>query len=140
MNKGVKMSFGSNLKRLRRDKSLTQNELADISDVKLGHISKLECDSLDPKISTIYKLMKGLDCTADMLLMNDEKTNMKSLLKIIFERVALLPEENQITLIDLMDKYCIAIGFQGFYEEGNKGTILSMQGKTKDFLPDKYKK
>ena len=128
------MSFGSNLKRLRRDKSFTQGDLAKASDVKLGHISKLECDTLEPKISTVYKLMKGLDCNADMLLMDAEKTNMNTILKTQFERAALLPEENQRVLIDLIDKYCMANAFQGFFKEGNKGSLHWMKGKTKDIL------
>ena len=131
------MSFGANLKRLRRDKNFTQGELAKASEVKLGHISKLECDSLDPKISTIYKLMNGLDCSADMLLMDSEKTNMSTILRNQFERAATLPEENQCVLIDLIDKYCMAISFQGYLKEGNKGSLLWMQGKTADVLPSK---
>lgn len=79
--------------------------------------------------------MKGLDCNADMLLMDAEKTNMSTVLKTQFERAALLPEENQRVLIDLIDKYCIAIGFQGFFNEGNKGSLHWMTGKTPDALP-----
>ena len=129
------MSFGSNLKRLRRDRNLTQGELAKASEVKLGHISKLECDSLEPKISTVYKLMNGLKCNADMLLMDTEKTNMSTILKTQFERAASLPEENQRTLIDLIDKYCIAVSFQGYLKEGNKSSLLWVGGKTADVLP-----
>jgi len=129
------MSFGTNLKRLRRDKSLTQGDLAKASGVKLGHISKLECDTLEPKISTVYKLMSGLDCNADMLLMDAEKTNMSTVLKTQFERAALLPEENQRVLVDLIDKYCIATGLQGYLKEGNKSSLFWMTGKTPETLP-----
>jgi len=129
------MSFGSNLKRLRRDKNLTQGELAKASDVKLGHISKLECDSLEPKISTVYKLMKGLDCNADTLLMDEEKTNMSTILRTQFERAATLPEENQRVLIDILDKYCMAVSFQGYLKENNKNSLLWITGKTTDVLP-----
>ena len=129
------MSFGSNLKRLRRDKNLTQGELAKASDVKLGHISKLECDSLEPKISTVYKLMRGLDCNADTLLMDEDKTNMSTILRTQFERAAALPEENQRVLIDILDKYCMAVSFQGYLKENNKNSLLWMTGKTADVLP-----
>ena len=129
------MSFGSNLKRLRRDKNLTQGELAKASDVKLGHISKLECDALEPKISTVYKLMRGLDCNADTLLMDEDKTNMSTILRTQFERAAALPEENQRVLIDILDKYCMAVSFQGYLKENNKNSLLWMTGKTADVLP-----
>ena len=129
------MSFGSNLKRLRRDRNMTQGELAKASEVKLGHISKLECDSLEPKISTVYKLMTGLDCNADILLMDEDKTNMSTILRTQFERAAELPEENQRILIDILDKYCMAISFQGFLKENNKGSLMWLKGKTADVLP-----
>ena len=129
------MSFGSNLKRLRRDKNLTQGELAKASDVKLGHISKLECDTLEPKISTVYKLMNGLDCNADTLLMDEDKTNMSTILRTQFERAAALPEENQRVLIDILDKYCMAVSFQGYLKENNKNSLLWITGKTADVLP-----
>ena len=129
------MSFGSNLKRLRRDKNQTQGDLAKVSDVKMGHISKLECDTLEPKISTVYKLMNGLDCNADTLLMDEDKTNMSTILRTQFERAAALPEENQRVLIDILDKYCMAVSFQGYLKENNKNSLLWMTGKTADVLP-----
>ncbi len=132
------MSFGSNLKRLRRAKSFTQGELSDASDVKFGHISKLECDSLDPKISTVYKLMNGLNCNADDLLMDSSKTNMSTILKTQCERGALLPEENQRVLIEMIDKYCMAIEFQALLKDGNKSSFLWMKGKTADVLPNVF--
>lgn len=132
------MSFGSNLKRLRRTKSLTQGELADQSGVKFGHISKLECDNLDPKLSTLYKLMNGLNCNADDLLMDSAKTNMETILKTQYERAALLPKKNQRVLIEMIDKYCMAIEFQGFLKEGNKSSLLHMKGKTADVIEDVF--
>jgi len=115
--------------------SWTQGELAKATGVKLGHISKLECDTLDPKISTVYKLINGLDCSADTLLLNNENTALSSILKAQYERVAKLPDENQRVLIDVLDKYCNAMGLQGFLNDGNKGSLHWMKGKTPDALP-----
>jgi len=48
--------------------------------------------------------MSVFNCTADMLLLDTEKSNMNTILKTRFERATKLPEENQKVLIDLMDK------------------------------------
>ena len=71
-----------------------------------------------------------------MLLMDTEKTNMSTILKTQFERAATLPEENQRTLIDLIDKYCMAVSFQGYLKEDNKSSRLWVTGKTADVLPN----
>ena len=54
------------------------------------------------------------------------------------ERAALLPEQNQRVLIEMIDKYCIAIEFQGLLKDGNKSSFLWMKGKTADVLPNVF--
>ncbi|WP_369817825.1 helix-turn-helix domain-containing protein, partial [Alcanivorax sp. HI0007] len=51
----TRMALGENLKRLRKLAGLTQGELAAVADMKLGHISKLERNETDAKVSTIHK-------------------------------------------------------------------------------------
>lgn len=110
------MSFGENLKRLRRDKGYTQKELANDAGMKIGHISTLENDDGDPKLSTIYKLMESLGCSADALLFDVEKTGISGALKAQFDRANQLDETSKFTLVDLIDHYCIAEGFQKLME------------------------
>jgi len=133
------MSLGENVKRLRRDKGWTQGELADRSKLGLNLISKIERHSTDIKSSTLYKLMGAFNCTADMLLLDTEKSNMNTILKTQFERTADLPEENQKVLVDLMDKYCKAMAFENFLKEDGKGSLLWLKGKTGDVLPEMNK-
>ncbi len=130
------MSLGENVKRLRRDKGWTQGELADKCKLGLNLISKIERHSPDIKSSTIYKLMDAFNCTADMLLLDTEKSNMNTILKTQFERAADLPEENQKVLIDLLDKYCKAIAFEYLLKDGSKSSFLWLKGKTGDVLPE----
>jgi transcriptional regulator with XRE-family HTH domain len=130
------MSVGENIKRLRRDKGWTQGELANKSKLGINLISKIEKHGTDIKSSTIHKLMDALNCNADMLLLDSEKTNMNTILKAQFERAAELPEENQKIVIDLIDKYCKAIAFEGLLKENGKNSILWMKGKTGKVMPD----
>lgn len=130
------MSLANNVKRLRRDKSWTQGELAENSKLGINLIWKIEKSNPDIKTSTIYKLMNAFNCNADTLLMDSEKTNMNTILKAQFERAAELPEENQKTLIDLIDKYCKAIAFDNFLKKDNKSSLLWIKGKTGDVLPE----
>ncbi|MAA87936.1 MAG: hypothetical protein CME39_09815 [Haliea sp.] len=111
------MSLGDNLRRLRMDKGLTQGDLSNESGVGLGQISKLERNKADPTLSTIYKLMGALDCSADRLLMDKEKAGLSGILKEQFERVSGLPKRDQELLIEIMDKFCIANGLKTMLDE-----------------------
>ena len=106
---GLIVSIGENLKRLRRDKGWTQGELADKCKIRLGQISKIERDETDPKLSTIYSLMNALECSADALLIDTNKSNIDSVMAIALERMKQIPEADKKTLITVIDKYCMAL-------------------------------
>ena len=111
------MSLGDNLKRMRIDRGMTQGDLSNKSGVGLGQISKIERNKADPTASTIYKLMGALDCSADRLLLDKEKSGLTAVLKEQFERIAGLPEGDQEALIRIMDKFCVANGLKTMLDE-----------------------
>jgi transcriptional regulator with XRE-family HTH domain len=55
-------TFGVILKRLREEKGLTQQQLADAIDVKREQITRLEAGPVDPKFSTVKALASALGC------------------------------------------------------------------------------
>lgn len=135
---GINMAFSDNLKRLRRDKGLSQNELAELTGIKSTHISRMESsDESDPKLSTIYKLMSALGCSSEALLMDGQRIGVDGILKISIDRVLGLPDESKKVLIDVIDKYCIAMGMQKIMEDG-KGWFKFHQsaGKNKEMLDE----
>lgn len=111
------MSLGDNLKRMRIDRGMTQGDLSNKSGVGLGQVSKIERNKADPTASTIYKLMAALDCSADRLLLDKEKSGLSAVLKEQFERVAGLPESDQEDLIRIMDKFCVANGLKTMLDD-----------------------
>jgi len=109
--RGDNMAIGENLKRLRREKQLNQGELSKLTGIELNHISKIENGKSDPKLSTIEKLIKGLGCSANSLLM-DEETNLDSMMIACLERTQSLPERAKYVIIDLIDHYCMSYAFK----------------------------
>ncbi len=53
--------FGQHLKKLRVEKGLSQEELANNSDVSLPQITRIERGTINPTICTIKALAIGLD-------------------------------------------------------------------------------
>jgi transcriptional regulator with XRE-family HTH domain len=62
------MKLAMKLKRLRTEKGLTQQALAERAKVSLGYVARLETGHYDPKLSTLRKLAKALGVPVTALL------------------------------------------------------------------------
>lgn len=134
------MSFGENIKRLRKDKGWTQAQLSRASGVKSTHIPKIENETTDPKLSTIYKMITALGCSADTLLMDYEKIGTDGIMKATLERAMKLPEENKIIITDVVDKYCIAAGLEASFSKENRTLFrISTEAPTSAISAEKIK-
>lgn len=126
------MSIGENLKRLRRDKGWTQGELASECGIRLGQISKIERNDTDPKLSTIYALIKALECSPNSLLNDIEKTSLDNVFEMVLERVQKLPNEDKLHLLAVLDKYCIAVSHQNLMATNTVFGASIFNGKTEE--------
>ena len=87
-------SIGETIASLRKQKGMTQNELAEKMNVTDKAVSKWERDLSCPDINTISKLADILDVSVEELLKakkkeNSNTTQMKDLINLIFKAVAL---------------------------------------------------
>jgi transcriptional regulator with XRE-family HTH domain len=60
-------NFGGNVRRARMKKGLTQEELAERAGLDFRQIGFIERGELNPKLRTILKIYKGLDCPVTRL-------------------------------------------------------------------------
>ena len=101
------MSIGSTIKRLRREKNITQEQLAEYLGITSRAISQWECDRTAPDISQIPALCHIFDVSSDVLLGIDIEKNSEEIKKYLSEaaelgnqgkgseRTALLREANR---------------------------------------------
>ena len=87
-------SIGETIASLRKQKGMTQNELAEKMNVTDKAVSKWERDLSCPDINTISKLADILDVSVEELLKAKKKENsntakMKDLINLILKAVAL---------------------------------------------------
>lgn len=61
-------AFGNVLRELRRKAELTQEELAFEAELRRTYISILELGQQQPSLTTILKLAKALNCSAQALM------------------------------------------------------------------------
>lgn len=69
----IVQTFGVVLKLERNNKSLSQEELAHISDLDRTYISMLERGKRQPSLKTIFTLSSALDLTASEMISKVEK-------------------------------------------------------------------
>lgn len=62
------MSIGTTIKKLRRDRNITQEQLAELLGVSTNAVSQWECDKTAPDISNLPVLANIFEVSADVLL------------------------------------------------------------------------
>lgn len=81
----VKKSFGEKVKRLRKKRNLTQEQLAEMIDISPRNLSKIEVGECFVKAETLERLLIALNVSTEELFANNHiKTNSELLEDINF--------------------------------------------------------
>ena len=100
-------TIGEMISSLRKEKGMTQNELAEKMNVTDKAVSKWERDLSCPDINTISKLANILNVSVDELLQAKKKENsntkLKDLINLIFKAVA-LAMGIAVVVLNILDK------------------------------------
>ena len=75
-----KKKFGEKIKRLRKYRGLTQEQLAEMIDIDPRNLSRIEVGSSFVKADTIEKLIKALNVTSEDLFTNEHIKTVDELL------------------------------------------------------------
>ncbi|MEM3788441.1 MAG: CBS domain-containing protein [Candidatus Bathyarchaeia archaeon] len=89
---------GSMLRKLRVEAKLTQKKLAELVGVSQAHIAKIEQEKVDPRLSTVNKILK--------VLTEGKEVKCKDLMTggVIFAR----PEDNVLKVSEIMVRHAIS--------------------------------
>jgi len=96
----VDMQFPERLARLRKEKGLTQQALADMTGISLIQIHRYENGGSQPSLEALRKLATGLSVSADTLVFEDTERGPDEELKLQFEAVSQFdPDEKHIVKV-----------------------------------------
>lgn len=73
------MSIGENIKRIRKEKGLTQKELADKCNLSRSYLADVERDRYNPSLDTLMVIAKNLDVKVSTLLGENEEFDYDSI-------------------------------------------------------------
>lgn len=101
------MDFGEKIKNIRKEKKMTQKQMANILNVSRQAISNWENNKNFPDLEMIIKISRFFSLTLDELILGDDDTMTKKLIKDGSE--VRLVKMNMITII--VASFLLLIGF-----------------------------
>ena len=66
--KRVLQYLGANIRRERTARAITQEKLAELADLNIRTVQKIEAGSINVLITTVLRIQKALDCPWNKLL------------------------------------------------------------------------
>lgn len=113
------MNIGENIKQFRKNKKITQKELAEKIGVTDSAITKYEKGDREPNIETLNKIATALGVTINDLVKNEEKASNKNSIGIRFLDRSKLPDEKEqiIKVVEEMYEFINATGDENQLEE-----------------------
>ena len=97
------MAFSERLGRLRKQRQLTQQALADLAGIHLTQIQRYEAGSAQPTLDVMKKLAVALTASTDWLIFEDDERGPDDELRLHFEALRQFDEDERKTLLDVLD-------------------------------------
>ena len=91
----IKKTLGEKIKRVRKQRGLTQEQLAEMIDIAPKNLSKIEVGSCFVTAETLEKLLVALNVTTEELFANDHIKEPKELLSEIYEQLDSIQNNQQ---------------------------------------------
>ncbi|MEJ2418938.1 MAG: helix-turn-helix transcriptional regulator [Exilibacterium sp.] len=97
------MPIPGKLSQIRKEKGLSQQALADAIGLHVNQIKRYETGSSQPSLDTLKKISKALRVSIDSLVFDDEETGPSEALRLQFEAISRMPEEEQQIILELLE-------------------------------------
>ena len=99
------MHFPKRLVAIRKDKSLTQQQMADTIGIHVSQYKRYEAGTSQPTLEVFRKITLALNASADHLLFEDNERgpNADDNLRLQFEAVEQLDDKEKAVVMELID-------------------------------------
>ena len=109
--------FGDNLKKIRVEKNISQQELADLVNTHSTHISRYERNLAQPSIEVVKKIAEALEVSIDTLIYGEQDERAKGTINdtellTMFAKVQSLPDKQQNTVKDFLSAFVLKTDLQ----------------------------
>lgn len=100
------MSIGENIRKYRKEKGLSQKNVAERINSDSSYINRIETGKLNPSIAAVDRIAVALECTIDQLVKGKDEAEVHIKDKTLAERVRLLDamdEDDRKAITHLID-------------------------------------
>ena len=101
------MSLAKRLITLRKDKGLTQQQMADVLGVHVNSLKKYEAGQAQPSLEAIKKIAIGLHVSTDFLLFEEHERDPGDDLALQLEAISQMPEGEQMVIREVLESLII---------------------------------
>lgn len=109
--KPLNLAVGQNVKLIREQAGLTQQQLAEILDLGDKHISAIECGTAGLSLPVLFRLCDALSVTADSVLFGSEdaEDDRALAIRLMMERLQRLPDKQFDAVKKVLDALFVAM-------------------------------
>ena len=100
----IRKIFGKRVRHYRKNKKLSQEQLAELCDLHPTYIGQLERGEKNASLETIMRVCEGLSVSPEVLFENIAPGEGRSAAQEIYNIAAALPVEKQKALLDIVEK------------------------------------
>jgi len=97
------MSFSRRLAKIRKDKKLTQQQMADTIGIHVSQIKRYESGDTQPSLDVLRKIALALSISADLLLFEEDERGPSNELLMQFEALGQFNEDEKKVAKELLD-------------------------------------
>ncbi|EJA3100963.1 helix-turn-helix transcriptional regulator [Vibrio vulnificus] len=103
----VMMSLAKRLITLRKEKGLTQQQMADVLGMHVNSLKKYEAGQAQPSLDAIKKIAIALHVSTDFLLFEEHERGPSDDLALQLEAISQMPEGELMVILDVLESLII---------------------------------
>ncbi len=101
------MSLSTRLITLRKDKGLTQQQMADAIGIHVNSIKKYEAGQAQPSLDALKKIALALHVSTDFLLFEEHERGPSDDLALQLEAISQMPDDEQMVIREVLESLII---------------------------------
>ncbi len=97
------MNFPTQLIQLRKQRELTQQQMADAVGIHVNQIKRYEAGTTQPTLEALVKIAKSLHVSLDDLVFGENERGPNENLKLQFEAVCELEDQDKFVVLEVLE-------------------------------------
>ena len=99
----ITMSFSKRFIQLRKERTLTQQQMADTVGIHITQVKRYEAGQAQPSVELLKKIATAFNVTTDWLIFSEGERELPSNLQLKFEAVSQMSESDQQVIQSMID-------------------------------------